>query len=72
MEHMILEIDGMSCGHCVGQVTKALSQLDGVQVKSVKIGEALIAYDQREITPADIMRAVNEAGYGAHQAGRMA
>ena len=71
MEDLMLKIDGMSCGHCVGQVTKALTQLDGVQVRSVKVGEALIAYDQREITPADIARAVTEVGYEAQPAGRV-
>ncbi|MGZ8421848.1 MAG: cation transporter [Nitrospira sp.] len=72
MEDLILKIDGMSCGHCVGQVTKALTQLDSVQVKTVKVGEALVAYDQREITAADIARAVNEVGYEAQPAGRAA
>lgn len=72
MEQLTLEIEGMSCGHCVGQVTKALTQLDGLQVKTVKVGEAVVVYDRREITPADIARAVNEAGYGAQPAGRAA
>ena len=72
MEELILNIDGMTCGHCVGQVTKALAQLDGVQVKIVKVGEALVAYDQREISPADIARAVNEEGYEAQAVGRAA
>jgi copper chaperone len=72
MEDLILKIDGMSCGHCVGQVTKALTQLDSVQVKTVKVGEALVAYDQREITAADIARAVNEVGYEAQPVGRAA
>ena len=66
------QVTGMSCGHCVGQVTKALTQLDSVQVKTVKVGEALVAYDQREITAADIARAVNEVGYEAQPAGRAA
>ena len=72
MDELILTIGGMSCGHCVGQVTKALSQLDGVQVKTVKVGEALVAYDRREVAPADIVRAVNEAGYEAQPVGRAA
>ena len=72
MDELILTIDGMSCGHCVGQVTKVLTQLDGVQVKTVKVGEALIAYDQREITPADIIRAVTDVGDEAKPAGRVA
>ncbi len=72
MEDLILKIDGMSCGHCVGQVTKALTQLDGVQVKTVKVGEALVAYDQREIAPEEIARAVSEAGYEAQPVRRAA
>lgn len=72
MEELTLHITGMTCGHCVGQVTKALTQLDGVHIKTVKVGEALVDYDQREITPADIARAVNEAGYEAQAVGRAA
>jgi len=63
MDELILKITGMSCGHCVGQVTKALSRLDGVQVNSVKVGEAVVVYDPREIVPPEIIQAVNEAGY---------
>ncbi len=72
MEELTLHITGMTCGHCVGQVTKALTQLDGVHIKTVKVGEALVDYDQREITPADIARAVNELGYEAKPVGRVA
>lgn len=72
MEELILSIDGMSCGHCVGQVTKALTQLEGVEVKTVKVGEALVAYDPREIAPTEIARAVTEAGYEAQSVGRAA
>ena len=72
MEELMLKIDGMTCGHCVGQVTKALTQLDGVQVKTVKVGEALVAYDRGEIAPTEIVRAVNEVGYEAQPVGRVA
>ncbi len=72
MKELILRIDGMSCGHCVGQVTKALAQLEGVVVKTVKVGEALVAYDPREIAPTEIARVVTEAGYEAQTVGRAA
>lgn len=45
MDELTLKITGMSCGHCVGQVTKALPRLDGVQVHSVKVGEAIVVYE---------------------------
>ncbi len=35
-------IDGMSCGHCVQAVTKALSAVPGIRVKSVEVGSAVI------------------------------
>lgn len=65
MEEVTLKITGMSCGHCVGQVTKALTRLDGVQVNTVKVGEAIVVYDPAEIVPTEILQAVNEAGYEA-------
>ena len=72
MEEVTLKITGMSCGHCVGQITKALAQLDAVQVKTVRVGEAVLTYDKGEITSADIVRILNEAGYGAKPVGRAA
>lgn len=72
MDELTLKITGMSCGHCVGQVTKALTRLDGVQMYSVKVGEAIVVYDPREIVPTEIIKTVNEAGYEAELVGRVA
>ncbi len=58
-----LRINGMSCGHCVMAVKKALSSLDGVQVKDVKIGSASIAYDEKKTNEEAIREAVEETGY---------
>lgn len=70
MEELVLQIKGMSCGHCVGQVTKALSRLETVQVHRVQVGEARVAYDRTEIAPPDIVQALSEAGYEAQAVGR--
>ncbi|MBA5869309.1 MAG: copper chaperone [Nitrospira sp. CR2.1] len=72
MDELTLKITGMSCGHCVGQVTKALTRLDGLQVHSVKVGEAIVAYDPREIVPAEIIQAVTEVGYETQLVRRVA
>ena len=40
MNDVTLRIEGMSCGHCVGQVRNALARLDGVQVHQIRVGEA--------------------------------
>ncbi len=40
MNKIELEIEGMSCDHCVAAVTEALGELPGVSVDKVRIGEA--------------------------------
>lgn len=63
MERTSLSIDGMSCGHCVAHVRKALAALPGVHVDDVAIGSATIHYDAGAATPEDIAKAVSSAGY---------
>ena len=70
METVNLTISGMSCGHCVGQVQKALAGLDGVAVEQVRVGAAELRFDPTVQTPRDIAAAVTDAGYQAQPAGR--
>lgn len=63
MQKMTLEIGGMSCGHCVGAVKKALSSLPGVKVDDVQIGRATIEYDPTTVKDTTIRDAVDDAGY---------
>jgi len=66
MQHLTLKIDGMSCGHCVAHVEKALSRLDGVGVRRVEVGSAEIDYDPGRTSFARIREAIDDAGYAAH------
>lgn len=65
MQNLVLHIEGMSCGHCLNAVTRALTQLPGVELGSVRIGRADLRYDERTVEPARIVAAVSEAGYRA-------
>ncbi len=65
MTSTTLKIDGMSCGHCVSSVKKALEGLDGVKVEQVSIGSATIQYDPATVTPEKIVETISEAGYSA-------
>lgn len=65
MTRTTLKIDGMSCGHCVASVKKALERLDGVTVEHVAVGAATVAYDPDLASPAQIAEAVGDAGYTA-------
>jgi copper chaperone CopZ len=65
MRSLTLHIDGMSCGHCLNAVNRALAALPGVEVDSVRIGRAELRYDERTLEPARIEAAVADAGYRA-------
>jgi copper chaperone len=60
-----LSIQGMHCGACVRRVTNALQSVAGVQVKSVEVGSAQVAFNSDESTAADITAAVNRIGFPA-------
>lgn len=64
---LALSITGMTCGSCVRHVTEALRGLDGVAEAQVDLraGRATVAYDPAVVPAAEMVRAVEEAGYGA-------
>ena len=63
MTTMTMEIGGMTCGHCVHSVTKALKGLDGVQVEKVAVGSAAVSYDPAAVSPGQITQAIEDEGY---------
>lgn len=68
MRSLTLHIEGMSCGHCLNAVNRALATLPGVEVDSVRIGRAELRYDERAVAPGRIEAAVADAGYRARAA----
>lgn len=56
-------VAGMTCGHCVMSVKKALQGVDGVQVEQVSIGSATVAFDPQATSAERIAQAVTDAGY---------
>jgi copper chaperone len=65
MRALTLHIEGMSCGHCLNAVKRALAELPGVEVESVRIGRADLRYDESALEPSRIEAAVANAGYPA-------
>lgn len=63
MEQLTLQIDGMSCGHCISRVQKALARVDGIHVDRVEIGSVRVTYDPDRVAPQRIREAVEDAGY---------
>jgi len=68
MSTVSISIDGMSCGHCVAAVRKALESVEGITVDSVSIGKAVVqAQDDAPVIDA-MLSAVEDAGYTARVA----
>ena len=64
MQTMILDIDGMSCEHCVRHVTEALEALNGVTAVTVSLADnqATVQTDAG-FDEAAARAAIDEAGY---------
>lgn len=59
----IMEINGMSCGHCQARVEKALNAMEGVEAKvELKKNRAIINL-KKEMDDQILRDAVTEAGY---------
>jgi copper chaperone CopZ len=66
MQPLTIQIDGMTCGHCVEQVSMALKALKDVHVHSVQVGRATISFDSDNISKDVIIGALTALGYEAH------
>jgi copper chaperone len=65
MEHVTINIEGMSCEHCVKAVTDAVAALPSVSDISVDLdgGTASMTYDHAEISLDAIKEAIEDQGY---------
>lgn len=63
------EIDGMSCGHCVAAVRRALEALPGVKVDEVAVGSAIVELDESATPPQAVADAIEDAGYAVIASG---
>jgi copper chaperone len=63
METRTLQIEGMSCGHCVSRVTRTLASLPGVSVEDVTVGTARVRFDPAQVDIASIGAALDDVGF---------
>ena len=65
MEKKIFKVNGMACDHCKAKVEGTLSCLRGVDSAEVDMANHTVAvtYDEELIKPANMKKAVDEAGY---------
>jgi heavy metal translocating P-type ATPase len=64
-EKVILKIGGMTCAACVKTIENSLQRLDGVVEVNVNLAaeKAFIIYNSNIITPADLKKTIEAAGY---------
>lgn len=65
MQRATLDIEGMSCGHCLNAVSRALAALPSVAIDSVTMGRADVRFDETVTDPAHLETALADAGYRA-------
>jgi copper chaperone CopZ len=62
-----MPVEGMSCVVCAASVKKALQSIEGVQEAEINLErrEARVRYVEGQVSPEQLMAAVNQLGYKA-------
>ncbi|AVX19499.1 MAG: cation transporter [Bacillota bacterium] len=65
MAQVVINVEGMSCGHCKMAVEKALKQVGGVTEAVVDLAakQVTVTYDENQTGLAALHAAIEEAGY---------
>jgi copper chaperone len=65
MAQTIINVEGMSCEHCVKAVTEATGALPGVENVSVDLtgGKVALEYDPVQSTIEEIKNAIEDQGF---------
>lgn len=65
MKNITLNVEGMSCSHCVNAVTKAVTALAGVGGVNVDLEAKTVTvdFDEAEVSLDSIREAIEDEGY---------
>lgn len=65
MQNVTLNVQGMSCGHCVKAIEESVGELEGVNQVNVKLGEALVdvSFNESQVSLEQIKETIEEQGY---------
>ena len=63
MADIVIEIRGMTCGHCVEAVTKALNAVPGVQSAEVTLEPPKAEITGADAKLTDVLQSVAGAGF---------
>jgi copper chaperone len=65
MKNITLNVQGMSCGHCVNSIEGSVSQLEGVNQVNVKLDDAQVevAFNESQVSLDKIKETIEDQGY---------
>lgn len=65
MQEITLQVQGMSCGHCVNAIETSVGQLTGVNEVKVDLEAAkvVVAFDATQTSQQVIVNEIEEQGY---------
>ncbi|MGX1265468.1 copper chaperone CopZ [Rossellomorea marisflavi] len=65
MEHITLNVQGMSCNHCVNAIEKNVGGLDGVKKVNVSLADAKVEvdFDNAVVSLDEIKETIDDQGY---------
>ncbi|GIN73338.1 copper chaperone CopZ [Bacillus sp. J14TS2] len=65
MTNKTLNVQGMSCGHCVNSIEGSVGDLNGVETVKVHLqaGKVDVTFDPEKVDLKDITEVIEEQGY---------
>lgn len=65
MEQITLNVEGMSCGHCVNSIESNVGNLNGVKSVKVHLDKNIVdlEFDASKISLEDIKSEIEDQGY---------
>ncbi|ASA25309.1 copper ion binding protein [Paenibacillus donghaensis] len=63
MSNVTLQVEGMSCGHCVSAVEKAVSGVGAAAKVDLAAKTVAVDYDESKVSLGAIKEAIEDQGY---------
>lgn len=65
MENITINVQGMSCGHCVSAIEESVGELSGVNQVDVKLNKAqvVVSFNESQVSLNTIKETIEEQGY---------
>ncbi|WP_138754216.1 copper ion binding protein [Paenibacillus sinopodophylli] len=63
MANAVLKVEGMTCGHCVSAVEKAVGQAGAVGKVDLASKKVSVEFDEAKVTIEAVKAAIEDQGY---------